>query len=216
MYSKRINTLFTMIPQDSTGVFDVGSDHGYLLLLLRATYPNLKLCGVENKKGPYENLCENTKNQNINTILSNGLENYSKDYNTVVIAGMGYNSIKVIINNFNNFDNIKYFLIDSHNFIYEIRKLFVDKGYKISNEKIIDEKGIYYELILFERGESSYNEKEYKYGPILLKEKNNIFMQKYSNIYNFNEKLLKNNNLSEEKINEIKNINKELSILLNK
>ena len=216
MYSKRINTLFTMIPQDSTGVFDVGSDHGYLLLLLRDAYPNLKLCGVENKKGPYENLCENTNNKNIKTILSDGLKNYSKDYNTVVIAGMGYSSIKEIVSNFNNFDFVKYFLIDSHNFIYEIRKLFVNKGYKISKEKIIDEKDIFYELILFEKGESLYSEEDYKYGPILLKEKNDIFVKKYTNIYNLNKELLKNNNLSNERINEIKNINENLLSLLKK
>ncbi len=189
MNSKRIETLSSMIPSNAKGVFDVGSDHGYLLISLRNKNKNLKLCGVENKEGPYKNLLNNIVNKNIIGKLSDGLNDYSNDYDTVVLAGMGFNNICSIINsNLNKINDIEYFLIDSHNLIPSIRLFFNNLGYYIENENIVYENNIYYELILFKKGHQNYSDKELKYGPILLNKKDSVLIDKYKKI---NDKILK-------------------------
>ena len=54
-------------------------------------------------------------------------------------------------------------------------------GFFVKNEEIIKEKNIYYEIILFTRNTTiDYSSIELKYGPILLKHKPEIFIEKYS------------------------------------
>ena len=210
MNSKRLNTLVSMIPDNVNGVFDIGSDHGYLLVSLRNKNRDLKLCGVENKNGPYENLCKNTKDKNILCKLSDGLNDYIPGYDLVVLAGMGFNNIKNIIDkNINKIDDIKYFLIDSHNLIPSIREYFIKLKYYIKEENIVFENGIFYELILFEKGHKEYSRIEINYGPILLKKKNDDFINKYVNINNKIYEIINNNQLDKDSLlkfeEEIKN-----------
>lgn len=200
MISKRLKILSQMIPEDCFGVFDVGSDHGYLLSLIREKNSNIKLCGLENKKGPFENLKKGTKNKNINCFLSDGLNSYSPDYNLVVLAGMGYQNIVNIVNkNITKITDIEYFLVDSHNFIPLIREYFINIGYFIENENILLENGIYYELILFKKGKRSYTKEEIEFGPILIKNKEKLLIDKYESI---NKKYQEIVNSFEDKNNE--------------
>ncbi len=179
----RIYELSKLIHSENSGVFDVGSDHGYLLLLLRDLYPNISLKGVENKKGPFNNLKKNTAYKNINISLSDGLDDLTKEYTCVVLAGMGFNNINQIINkNLKKLEFIHQIIIDSHTNIDLIRKFIVSLGYYIDNEKCLIENGIYYELISFSKGEKDYSEFELKYGPILLKEKCDLFINHYKEI----------------------------------
>ncbi len=196
MISNRLNILVNMVPNDCKGVFDIGSDHGYLLTLIREKNKDIKLCGVENKKGPFENLKKGTKNKDINIFLSSGLDSYSKEYNLVTLAGMGFSNIQNIVNDHLEFiDNIDYFLIDSHNFIPSIRTFFINLGYFIENEKIILENDIFYELILFKKGHVEYSNEEIEYGPILLKNKEKLLIDKYNSINKKYLEILSNNQL---------------------
>ncbi len=204
MISNRLKMLAMMIPKDCFGVYDVGSDHGYLLNLIRENNSKIFLCGVENKKGPFENLQKGTRNKNIDTFLSNGLDSYNSKYNLVTLAGMGcQNIINIINSNINKISSIDYFLIDSHNFIPLIRSYFINIGYFIEDEKIILENGIYYELILFKKGKKNYSAKEIEYGPILLKNKEKLLIEKYLNLNKKYNDILQNNSLDEKNKNKL-------------
>ncbi len=198
MISNRLNILASMIPDNCKGVFDIGSDHGYLLSIIREKNKDIKLCGVENKKGPFENLKKGTRNKDINIFLSSGLDSYTNEYNLVTLAGMGYsNIVSIVDSHIEHIKNIDYFLIDSHNFIPSIRSYFIKLGYFIENEKIILENGIFYELILFKKGHIDYSEEEIKYGPILLKNKEKLLVDKYENLNKKYIDILTNNKLDE-------------------
>ena len=217
MISNRLNILANMIPNDCKGVFDIGSDHGYLLSLIREKNKNIKLCGVENKKGPFENLKKGTKNKNIDAFLSSGLDSYSKEYNLVTLAGMGYSNIQNIVNSHLDFiNNIEYFLIDSHNFIPSIRKYFIDLGYFIENEKILLENDIFYELILFKKGHLEYTKEEIEYGPILLKNKEKLLIDKYSSLNKKYLEILSNNKLDEKTYSNFKLLIEENTKIIEK
>lgn len=201
MLSNRLKIIASFVPHDSN-VADIGCDHGYLLISLKDNHFKGKLLGIDNKKGPLEtfrrNLILHGYQNSIAMKLSDGLKDVDNNFNTIVIAGMGFDSIKrILLKNVKKLDNIDYFIIDSHTKEDEIRKLFVGLGYFIDKEAIISENNIYYEIIRFAKGNKEYSDIEYKFGPILKEEKTKIFISKWS------EKLRRNNELiSMENIDE--------------
>lgn len=180
MIAKRIEKIAEIIDLNNKGVFDVGSDHGYLLTSLRKKNDKIKLKGVENKLGPFKNLKDNTSFLNIETSLSDGIDELTNDYSCVVLAGMGYkNIVEIITKHLDKLNFIEQIVIDSHTNIDLCRKFFVNLNFYIDQEVILKEKGIYYEIISFKRGNKRYTDKEIFYGPILLKNKSQIFKEKY-------------------------------------
>mgnify|MGYP002520869044 CR=1 FL=1 len=205
MLSERLKKIALLIPKDSN-VADIGCDHGYLLIYLKDSGFAGKLLGVENKIGPLTSFRNNLKSKgyldSIKYSLSDGLKDVDETYDTVVIAGMGYDSIKKIVDDsLEKIGHIKSFIIDSHTKEYEIRKLFTKLGYMIDSELILKEKGIFYEIIRFVRGNSNYNEMELHFGPLLMKEKSQIFLEKWQNKYENNKKIIT-------KINDNKKVSK--------
>jgi len=184
MISNRLITIAKNCLQYPYDLADIGSDHGFLLLYLRENGFSYNLLGVENKKGPFNALKEHIANSNykdsISLSFSDGLEDVNSNYKMIVMAGIGFDTIKSIVNkDISKLSSIDVFIIDSHTKVEETRRFFSQNGYKISKESIIFEDGIYYEIISFEKGIASYSDEEYRYGPILMKERSGIFIQKY-------------------------------------
>lgn len=184
MLSKRLSIIYSFIDEGSS-VVDVGCDHGYLLIELAKNNKSTNLLGVENKLGPFSTLKKNIKlnklDGKINTSLSDGISNVDSSFNTLVIAGMGSDNIVGIIER--NKDKLSLFntiIIDSHTETEKIRRYFVEKYYKISNEKIIKDNKIVYEIIKFVKGKANYSDLEFKYGPIILNNKND---EEFKEIY---------------------------------
>ncbi|MCI5543085.1 MAG: class I SAM-dependent methyltransferase [Mollicutes bacterium] len=185
MLSKRLSIIYSFIDEGSS-VVDVGCDHGYLLIELAKNNKSTNLLGVENKLGPFSTLKKNIKlnklDGKINTSLSDGISNIDSSFDTLVIAGMGSDNIVGIIER--NKDKLLLFntiIIDSHTETEKIRRYFVKKYYKISNEKIIKDNKIVYEIIKFVKGKANYSDLEFKYGPIILNNKND---EEFKEIYN--------------------------------
>ncbi|MDY4184201.1 MAG: class I SAM-dependent methyltransferase [Candidatus Onthovivens sp.] len=217
MLSKRLSIIYSFIDEGSS-VVDVGCDHGYLLIELAKNNKSTNLLGVENKLGPFSTLNKNIKlnklDGKINTSLSDGISNVDSSFDTLVIAGMGSDNIVGIIER--NKDKLSLFntiIIDSHTETEKIRRYFVKKYYKISNEKIIKDNKIVYEIIKFVKGKANYSDLEFKYGPIILNNKNDEeFKEIYKERVQYLTKKLENatnekfkNNLSNE-IEEISSI----------
>ena len=184
MLSKRLSIIYSFIDEGSS-VVDVGCDHGYLLIELAKNNKSTNLLGVENKLGPFSTLKKNIKlnklDGKINTSLSDGISNVDSSFDTLVIAGMGSDNIVGIIER--NKDKLSLFntiIIDSHTETEKIRRYFVEKYYKISNEKIIKDNKIVYEIIKFVKGKANYSDLEFKYGPIILNNKND---EEFKEIY---------------------------------
>ena len=215
--SKRIKALIEMVPNDKP-VADIGSDHGYLLIGLCQKGFNKQCLGVENKIGPYKHLVENIKKENftnIETSLSSGLTDVNEKFKTIVIAGMGFQNICQIINdNIEKISFIEDFIIDSHNNTYELRKYLSNLGFYIFEEKCLIENEIFYELIHFKKGTRKYSELELKYGPFLLKEKNEDFINYYSKVLNKKEEIITNKFINKQRINELIIEINELKVIL--
>ncbi len=218
--SARINTILNLIIKGSV-VADIGSDHGYLLVALLKSKISKKVLGVENKIGPFNRLKSNLDlhlkeyRDNYSIILSDGLADVDSSYDTIVIAGMGFITIKnLILRSIEKVKYIKYFIIDSHNNTYELRKFMVNLGYIIDKESDLVENDIFYEIIRFKKGTMQYLEIQYKYGPILLLKKDKYFIRHYKTILTKYSNLLKTKKLSNSRKEELENEIEELKGIL--
>ena len=86
---------------------------------------------------------------------------------------------------------IKKIVIQSNTDIPLIRKYINKLGYTIKNEQLIIDKNIYYIIITFTKGRHKYTKKELYFGPILLKENNDLFNEKKAIELNKLEEILK-------------------------
>ena len=219
MLSKRLQIIADLVPKDSN-VADIGCDHGYLLIYLKDNHFNGKLLGIDNKKGPLEsfrnNLIQKKYENEITIKLSDGLKDIDNSFNTIVIAGMGFDNIKkIVLDSKEKLDNIETFIIDSHTKEPEVRKFFVKLGYKIEEELIIEENAIFYEIIKFVKGNREYSEIEYKFGPILIKDKSDVFKKKWNKKLLKNSEIIKNNNIENIKKNTFEKENKIIKKIIN-
>ncbi|MCD8204171.1 MAG: class I SAM-dependent methyltransferase [Coprobacillus sp.] len=181
--SLRLKTIYDMVPRGC--VADVGSDHGKLIIALAENEVIPKGYAIENKKGPYSTLVSNiTKagmNGKITPMFSDGISELPSDVYTLVLAGMGGATIIEILSLKEKLHNVSTIIVDAHSMIKEVREYICQElGYNITDEKIIKEDDIYYEIVKFQRSERPlYSEEDYEYGPILRKEKGLLFIEKY-------------------------------------
>lgn len=214
----RLKTIYSFIDFNDS-VADIGCDHGYLLIELAKNGFKNSLLGVENKVGPFNSFLYNLKINKLDTIinysLSSGLEKVDSKYNSIVLAGMGTeNIIKIINEHKEKLNFIDSFIVDSHTEVPKLRKFFINLGYKIEKEKIIEENKIVYEIIRFVKGSTNYSKIELKYGPIILKDKDEDFINIYTSRLNYLKETVKtaSNNVY---LNKLNNEIKEIEEILN-
>lgn len=189
--SKRLASIALNIDKEDK-VVDIGCDHGYLSIYLKAVNGNKIVIATDINENAL-NMAKKNINKNrilIETRLGNGLDviNYN-EVDTIIISGMGGNTILNILKK-NKLKYIKKIVIQSNTDIPLIRKYINKLGYIIKNEQLIIDKNIYYIIITFSKGKHKYTKKELYFGPILLKENNELFKKKKTIELNKLEKIL--------------------------
>ena len=178
MISDRLAAIAYMIDKNKV-VFDVGSDHGLLPCFLVESEISPKVYAGDIAEGPLSNAKENIEKRGLEDrvipVLSDGLAKANDDVDVVVISGMGYHTIIHILDN-SEIDRYHYFLIQSNTDVDLLRKYISDHGFTIEDERIVHE-DFYYQIIKFSADlHEPYSELEIKYGPILLKKRDHIFL----------------------------------------
>lgn len=163
--SKRLNCIADMINEGSR-VIDVGCDHGLLSIYLDLEKKCKCLaCDINDKALNSARINKDKYKSNIDIKLTDGINGIDiNDDDYIVIAGMGTTTIKHILDKKNLCDDI---IISSNNQIYELRKYVCKLGYKIIDEKFIEEHRKQYVIIHFQKGKNKYSDIDLKYGPIL-------------------------------------------------
>ncbi|MFV0254620.1 MAG: tRNA (adenine(22)-N(1))-methyltransferase [Erysipelotrichaceae bacterium] len=169
MLSKRLDALADFVEAKSI-VADVGCDHALLLVKLAQNHKLKKGYAMDVATGPLQQALINTASySNIECLLSNGLEKLPLDTEIVIIAGMGYLSIKEIISS--NFDKLKNLelIVQCNSQIIEFRNYLNEIGANIIDELwVFDYKD--YQFIKFNFQEKKeYSLAEIYFGPIFLK-----------------------------------------------
>lgn len=217
--SKRLKSVACFVLKEPLkGVIDVGCDHALLDIYLVQNKSNLKVVASDNKKLPLENARKNIIKYScvdkIEISLSDGIENIDDDIDTVVIAGMGAETIiEILQRGKNKLNHVNRLIISSNNKYEMIRKKINKLGYTINDEKIIFEDNKYYVVMEFSKGKKIYTKKELYFGPVLLKHKDELFYQYFRSLKEEQEKILnmlKENNIKKTKVvKEVELLNEE-------
>lgn len=170
--TKRLEAIASFVSLNGR-IIDVGANHAYLDLYFAL------------KKYPYEiiatdirsqSLLEAEKNikkyhleEKIQLIVTPGLEGIllQKEDN-IILAGMGTKTIKEILTK-EVLQHGNHFIIQSNNYLYELRYYMMQQGFSIQNEKVVEEKKKYYVIIDFIKEKTEYTKIELTYGPKLIK-----------------------------------------------
>lgn len=177
--SERLRVISDFIP-DNSFILDIGCDHALLDIYTVLNKKKIKAIASDINEGPLKGAKENIKKYNleneIHLVLGDGLSSYKNGVDTVILSGLGSNTIIDILQNGKDcLNDIDRLIISSNNDYYYLRKGICDLGFYIKDEKIVYERDKYYPIILFLKGKEKYSNFELKYGPVLLKNKNKVY-----------------------------------------
>ena len=210
MISNRLLQIAMLIERNKV-VFDVGSDHALLPSFLVENGICDKVYAGEIALGPLENVKLTIKRNGLEgrviPVFSDGLSKAPDDVDIVVIAGMGFHTIKHVLESC-DVSRYQYFLVQSNTDVDELRRYISEKGYTIEDERVVYD-GFYYQVIRFSADlHEPYSEMEIKYGPILLKRRDEVFIAYLKDLLERYKKINESANKKEfeEKISEIEKI----------
>lgn len=192
--SKRLKTISDLL-SDNINVIDVGCDHALLDIYLFNNKKNINIIASDVKPGPLEQAKKNIEKygcKNIKVKLGNGIDTIERATDTIVIAGMGGDTIIDILNNGKDkLTNIKSMVISPQSEWMKVRSFIVSLGFIIDEEVLIEDKNKYYLIIRFIKGKKTCSKKELEFGPVLLKNKSDEFINYYTKLLNDEVKILK-------------------------
>ncbi len=194
--NSRLKTIANFILEsDAKSIIDVGCDHAFLDIYLFQNNNNLKIIASDINIGPLlkakENLLKYHCLDNIKLERADGISKINNDIDTIVISGMGMETIvEILTNDKNKMKSVKRLIISSNNKYETLRYKICNLGFYINKEKIINEEGKYYIIIEFIKGFSKYSKKQLYFGPYLIKNKDEMFYKYYLEIKKEKENIL--------------------------
>lgn len=205
MLSKRLETVASLVTTESA--IDVGCDHGYLDIYL--TLKGIKCLATDVSENALRGAIANFKKYNLDipVLCTDGLSGINiKDYDTIVISGMGTDTIIKILNK----DISNDLVISSNNHIERLRRYIVSIGYFIDKELFVMDNDKPYVIIKFKKGKMNYTDYDYIIGPII-KDKDyfDYLINKYTKILNS----IPNN--YQDKIKYYQDLIKEINLRIN-
>ena len=180
--SKRLSCIAGYIEAGSRPA-DVGSDHAevpiYLLSVGKVTFCE----AIENKPGPFQRMRAAIDAEGLTdrclASLSEGLSSLDPRINALILAGMGGTLIiKILTEHQEKLAQVETLVIDAHRDASAVRQTLAQFGYALSQEAVIYEEGIYYDVMKWKKasGPISYSEDELAFGPINLSEKSPLWL----------------------------------------
>lgn len=212
MLSLRLKAVADFINEGDV-VADIGSDHGKLPLYLnKLGFPYVY--ASENKSGPYNRLKKEIGTPvtgEIEIALKDGLTDLPTHINTVVIAGMGGDLIGEILSAFTSrLDQIEKLILAPNNGEQNLRRLVSFLGFTIINEKVVEDKGQFYEIMVAVNAPCPVCGIETMFGAINLAEKSAPFLHKWREVYNRNDELLQKTEIDGKRRAELLEMQKQI------
>lgn len=192
--SKRLQLIATLLRQGSY-FLDIGSDHAYLPCYVCIQDPEARAIAGEVVTGPFERAKQTVRNyqlqDRIDVRLGSGFEVLKDDsIDEVVIAGMGGSLISSILKDGKAYlPKVERLILQPNNHEERVRRTLRELNFALTEEYIIEEKDIFYEVLVAEReglknSPSPYDddklEKQLFFGPYLLEEGSAIFRKKWA------------------------------------
>lgn len=224
MNSLRLNEIFNLVDKNSI-VADIGTDHGIIPIMLSKFNLAKKIIATDISENSLNKLKEKLKqNDNINNIetrVSDGLNSFFEyEIDTIIISGMGGILIKDILNiNLDIAKTAETLILSPNNSLDVVRKFLVNNNFKIIDEKDVFENSKYYQILKVSYGKDLfYEDYEYNYGKILIKNKSKnlkLFLENELNKYSLIIDKIEKSSMNTKRIDDINMIIKDIKVVLN-
>ena len=224
--SKRLNWIIEKLDKVEI-IMDVGTDHGYIPIYLVKNNIASKVIASDINKEPLKKAKINASLDGmldkIDLRLGGGLYPLkNKEANAVIIAGMGGNLIRDILeNDLDKVKNLDYLILQPAQNPEVLRKYLYTNDYEILEEDICLDEGKYYEIfkVKYKAGDYiSLEEMFYEISPTMLNKKAPLFKSYIENKIEKNEKVMEfiidNTEHAIERKNELKEKNEKFKKLL--
>jgi len=224
--SKRLNWIIEKLDKVEI-IMDVGTDHGYIPIYLVKNNIASKVIASDINKEPLKKAKINASLDGmldkIDLRLGGGLYPLkNKEANAVIIAGMGGNLIRDILeNDLDKVKNLDYLILQPAQNPEVLRKYLYTNDYEILEEDICLDEGKYYEIfkVKYKAGDYiSLEEIFYEISPMILNKKSPVFKSYIESKIEKNEKVMEfiidNSEHAIERKNELKQKNRKLEKLL--
>ncbi|MBQ6442739.1 MAG: SAM-dependent methyltransferase [Lachnospiraceae bacterium] len=174
--SERLLAAASLVP-DGAALADIGTDHGFLPISLCETGRIRKAFAMDVAEGPLSrakaHILEAGLQERIEVRRSDGLSELKPgEADTVSLLGMGGALImRILTANDPRTLGIRTLLLGPQSEVKHVRAFLLQKGYVIETERLVEEDGKFYFLLLVDKdgaGEPPYSEAELLYGRNLL------------------------------------------------
>ncbi|MGP4107248.1 tRNA (adenine(22)-N(1))-methyltransferase [Virgibacillus sp. L01] len=188
--SERLRTVATFITEGAVFA-DIGSDHAYLPCYVCLNDGNAHAIAGEVKEGPFKSALETVNKHElaarVEVRLGDGLHIlHDGEVNQLVIAGMGGSLIRSILEDGKDrLSGVQRIITQPNVNERNVRKWFYENNYTIICEKILEESGHIYEIIVADKqvDKSPYTaellQEQLLFGPLLLEHKTETFIKKW-------------------------------------
>lgn len=191
--SKRLQTIYDMV-QDSSVVADIGCDHGLLSIALVKHGKCDKAYACDVRQGPLSRAAKAIESiglqDQIVVKLTDGLQGLNNDVDVVIIAGMGYDTIRKILQD--SFEKTKYYkqiIIQCNSRVDDLRRWLHLAGFTIDAEELVKDQH-YYQMLSIHYEASEMCEEDYLFGVHLIKHP--LFKEYWTHILHKQQQILKN------------------------
>lgn len=210
--SLRLQKAAEFVPQDAR-LADIGSDHAYLPVALMLQEKISYGIAGEVVVGPYESakrqVAKNGLEKSIDVRLADGLEavELGDQVSAITICGMGGVLIRDILQrgkDKNRLSGKERLILQPNVGERQLRQWLVNEHYTITHEAIIEENNKVYEVIVADKLSEApeYSAKELFFGPMLLNDKNAVFIAKWQHKLEKSEKILASLHQSDQDVAE--------------
>ena len=181
--NNRLKTIGDLVPLSSYPL-DIGCDHALLSIYLVKEKGIKKAVASDNKSGPLKKAKENVKfykvKDKVELIEAEGLNSYKDGINTITISGMGgLNINRILENNKSYLKNINTIILSPNNYSIAVKRKLIKLGYYISDEKLVKENNIIYQILVFMKGRKYYSYKKLYLGPVLMTKEDELTKEYY-------------------------------------
>lgn len=179
--NKRLEAIKNLVEPNCI-VADIGTDHAYIPCALIKENRAKKCYACDVIEGPLtyatKNIESNNLSSQIEVILSNGLEKVPFDTEIVIIAGMGFNTAKEILEDaMDRLYKLKHIIVQVNKDVVELREWISNHHFTIEDEVIVYDQR-YYQIIAFNTHyHESYSDGHIVLGPCLMHERNQLFLE---------------------------------------
>jgi tRNA (adenine22-N1)-methyltransferase len=163
--SQRLLTIASLVDRDAIAI-DIGSDHGHIPRYLLQSGQVKKMYATEFGPSTFLQLKTNLADTDVMTYQADGLINLPADITCVIITGMGGGLIASMLQAKAS-KHQSTLVLGPQRDVHVVRKTLQIIGYRITEERLIEEHQHYYQLIKAQPGAMNLNNFDAYYGPLL-------------------------------------------------